>query len=116
MADRAVKDYILKEREVFEGAFRYLQSDGTAVDMTGWTAKLQIRKSPGSDTLYETLTDEDGITIDIDTGRVSWVVHTEDTTAWTFKRAVWDIKLIDTFDDERVIIEGAIRIEKAVTE
>ncbi|MBX9877643.1 MAG: hypothetical protein K2Y22_04225 [Candidatus Obscuribacterales bacterium] len=116
MADRAVKDYVLKEREVFEGAFLYLQSDGTPVDMTGWTAKLQIRKSPGSATLYETLTEVAGITIDTVTGRVSWIIHTEDTAVWTFSKAVWDLKLIDASDDERVIIEGAIRREKAVTQ
>lgn len=116
MADRAVKNYVLKEREVFEGAFRYLQSDGTPVDMTGWTAKLQIRKSPGSTILYETLTLGDGITIDLDTGRVSWISHTEVTSTWTFPKGVWDIKLVDSSADERVIIEGTVRREKGATQ
>lgn len=115
MTARATLDYVLKEGEVFEGAFLYLQSDGvTPVDMTGWTAKLQIRKSPGG-TLYQTLTDVDGITITLVTGRVHWIVHSEDATLWTFKKAEYDLKLIDASDDERFIIEGAIRIEKRVT-
>lgn len=116
MADRAVKNYVLKEREVFEGAFRYLQSDGTPVDMDGWTAKLQIRKSPGSATLYATLTLGAGITIDLVTGKVSWVIHTGVTSTWTFPKGVWDIKLIDASNDERVIIEGTVRREKGATQ
>ena len=75
---------------------RYVWSRGpegapVPVDMTGCTAKMQVRAEFGSDDVLAELTTENGgITLG-DDGSVELRIEADDTDAFTFESGVFDI-------------------------
>ena len=99
----------------FSLAFTVAQSDDTPVDLTTYTAKMQIRASAGG-TLYLELTDSSGITLGGALGTVSITITDEQTEAFTFTEAVYDLVLVSQSEVQLDVLYGAIYMHDAVTE
>jgi hypothetical protein len=73
------------------------QAGGTAVDLTGYQARLQDRKAHSSAVkLIELTTENAGIVVDADptTGRFTVSMAASATAALNFARAVYDLELV----------------------
>ena len=114
------KNYIIYQGALFEEPFEWFQSDGvTPINMTGWTARMQVRATiDATEKLIELTTENGGIIVsDAANGQFKLYIDAVATAALTpIKNAVYDLE-IDPNDDSAIIrlLEGNITIKGEVT-
>lgn len=90
--------------------------EGTPIDITGYTAKMQIRPCFGSDDIYEELSTANGkITIVGADGKILLELTNAVTTAYTWVNGVYDLELTSTVSKITRLIEGKVTITKNLT-
>lgn len=92
------------------------QPDGTKppVDLSGFTARLQVRSGPGG-TLYADLTTAGGqITIDGALGRVDATVDDTITAAWTFEKAEYELQIYDGTGTPTSLVKGNVGLSPGI--
>lgn len=88
---------------------------GAPIDLTGYTARMQVRRSQAdSIVLLELTTDNGGLIIDALNGAVTMVMGAGDTAAITWQRAVFDLELSKHGDVVR-LAEGTLTVRPEVT-
>lgn len=124
----ATTDIIVTQGADNTYAFRYSVDDGngpTAVDLTTWTARSQLRRKVGGD-VWHTMTQGAGITLGAD-GTV--VVHIDDTVTqapeWDrYSKVtdgepqalgVWDLELASPTGHVVRLVEGTVTVSPDVT-
>ncbi len=86
------------------------------VDLTGFTARMQIRESLESTTTLEELTTENGgITLGGTAGTVALLISATDTAALDFSTAVYDLELISGAGIVTRLLYGDITLAEEVT-
>ena len=86
------------------------------VDLTGFTARMQIREKLTSDTVITELTTANNkISIDNTLKTISFVLTAEETAALTFSTAVYSLELISSGSEVSQLINGTITLIKEVT-
>lgn len=88
-----------------------------AVNLTGCTARMQIRKSVNDTTVLDTLTTENG-KLEIHeplNGKFKIIIPAEVSTAYTFTSSVYDLEIIFTDNTVTRIIEGCLTAAPEVT-
>lgn len=105
--------------------FPIVGPDGEDYDLTGCSAKGQIRPSPGSDDLYFTWSTSpdtgDGlITLDVDSSKLNIRVLSTESELWTFTIGAYDVVLTNPaapegFQVSRVAM-GKVTISQEVTD
>lgn len=87
----------------------------TPTNLSGYTARMQIRKSAGS-TLYETLTTENGgIALDTVENTISLLITDTATEAYDWTRGKYDLELISSGGTVYLLLFGDARVVKEVT-
>lgn len=79
-----------------------------AVDLSGCTARMQVRKSPCDSTILESLTTENGkivITQPLN-GKLEIRISAQTSSAYTFVSGVYDLEVVFTNGTVTRIIEG----------
>jgi len=96
--------------------FIYKDADtDEVIDLTNYTARMQIRETqPSAATLYEGTTDDD-ITIDGAAGKVSLEIPAATTAAWTWVRGSYDLEVVSAAGRVFRIAEGTVRVKPEVT-
>lgn len=87
-------------------------------NLTGYTARMQIRITRGSDTtVFELTTENGGITLTAADGGIHLLISDTDTAAFDFDNAVYDLELINTSGNGDVtrVAEGTVKLHKEVT-
>lgn len=84
-------------------------------DLTGATARMQIRPNKSSDVVLAELTTENNlIKIDITSGVVSLELPSVTTAAFSFKKAVYSLE-IEIEGIVTTVLTGSIRVEPEIT-
>lgn len=89
----------------------------TAVNLTGCTARMQIRRAVNDTTVLDTLTTENG-KIEIHeplNGKFKINIAAAVSTAYTFTSAVYDLEIIFTDQSVVRVIEGCVYAVPEVT-
>jgi hypothetical protein len=87
-----------------------------AVDLTGYTARMQIRASvAATNTLLELTTENGGIVLDPTTGKVTLTATAVQTAAMTFTSGVYDLELVDATGAVTRLAEGSVAVSREVT-
>lgn len=108
-------NFTIKQGATFRKPFQWI-ADGVPVDMTGWTARMQIREEVDSEIVISELTTENGgITIDPLQGKIDLYLSPEQTSQLNFESAVYDIELVDQVGEVYRDIEGKIKLSLEVT-
>lgn len=90
---------------------------GTPIDITGWTAHMQIRTNYGATEIITDLTDaNDGVVLGGVAGTVTPTMTAEQTSALTFTTAVYDLFIFDLAGTPLCLVQGAITLTKQVTQ
>lgn len=110
---------VIEQGSTFRLLLRLTNADGTTPDLTGYTARMQIRETLDSpQPLYE-LTTQDrpagGITIDGPAGTIALRVSAADTTALAWPRGVYDLELQAPDGDVGKLLKGEVVVEREVT-
>jgi hypothetical protein len=107
----------IRQGDTFSG-FHDVKLDGIAVNLTGATAKMQLRSHPADDAplvLLELSTTNGGILIDTARGRCTFSIPAATTTVLLFTRAYYDLQLTDTNGLSVTVLKGDVLIEPEFT-
>lgn len=114
----AVKNNFLIEKwSSWNQKLNYRQKvNGRPVNLTGCTAKMQLRASPSStEVLFELSTENGRIKSMSSNGYIELVITDEDTGGITFQSAVYDLVISFPDGTKKRLIEGKITISDGVT-
>lgn len=110
-------DFEIKQGATWDPALYW--KDGTqAKNITGYTAKMQIRNKANGTLIKELSSPSSGITITGSEGKIALLLSGVDTAALTFKRAVYDLMLTDPTPNPDYIycaLEGEVELIPQVT-
>lgn len=118
--------FIIEQGSTFERELIYQDSTGTPIDLTNYSARMQFRPAPGSNTLYLTLSsslmpDSTGLNMNGLTGAnpgvsgtIGIVISAATSSMLTFDEAAYDLEIYSGSYASR-IIEGKVKLSKEVT-
>lgn len=109
-------DLTIEQGATLYQQFRWLDGDNEPVDLTGYTARMQVRRKKSSDDVLLSATTENGyIELGGDEGTILLNVPAAITAALDFKTGVYDLELVasDGFVDR--FLEGSVTLSKEVT-
>ena len=89
----------------------------TAVNLTGCTARMQIRKAVNDTAILDTLTTENSKIIIHEplNGKFKIVISAATSTGYTFTSAVYDLEIVFTNGTVTRVIEGCLTAVPEVT-
>jgi hypothetical protein len=109
-------DFAIEQGATTIRSFVWKSSDGTPVDLTGYAARMQVRRSfSATDVLLEASTDNGRIQIDPEAGKFTLVLSASVTAAIDWSRGRYDIELESPDGDVTRLIYGEITISKEIT-
>lgn len=110
---------------------QYLDSEGNPVDLSGYSARMQIRPSTDSSTVYVTLSSSlqpDGTGLNLSgshslkpptSGSIGVFISSCTSSLFTFNDAVYDLELFVPYDGGcdyvTRLIQGPVRLSQEVT-
>ena len=91
------KNFEVDQNATFSFILQYKDDNGNAIDLTGASAKMQVRDSKNSTKLAVTLTSPSGgITINGPTGTVSIKMTPTQTNKLFYPKSSYDLMIIDS--------------------
>jgi tRNA threonylcarbamoyladenosine modification (KEOPS) complex Pcc1 subunit len=109
-------DFKIEQGATFYQPLVWKDGNGALVNLTGYTARMQIRKTVKSDTTILSLTTENGrITLGGAAGTILLQVSATDTAALVACCGVYDLELQASNGNVVRLLEGEIEISKEVT-
>lgn len=112
----AQHDFTIEQGATFTRAFRWLDATGNVVDLTGFTARMQVRANVASpDVLLELTTANDRLVIEPTLGRVSISLDATTTAAITWRKGVYDLELVSGAGEVTRLVAGQITVSREVT-
>lgn len=88
----------------------------TPIDLTGCTARMQVRSEVGSPTvLLELNTTNGGVTLGGATGTIDLYISDEDTAAFAWDGGVFDLEITDSADEVVRLVQGSASVSPEVT-
>lgn len=89
---------------------------GAPVNLTGYTARMQLRKSKAApDKLLELTTVNGGIVINAVAGSITMIFRETDTAGVPWRGGVYDLELVDARGRTTRLIEGNFEVSAEVT-
>lgn len=110
-------NFVIEQGATFCPVITWKDSAGTAVNLTGYTARMQIRPSIDSTTkTVELTTSNGGITLGGSAGTISLLIGAASTDDLTINyRGVYDLELISASGVVTRILSGSISVSGEVT-
>lgn len=105
---------LLEQGATFSLPLIYRDSDGNPVDLSTYTAALQVRKTPGGPVLFELTTENGGIVLGTTDGTITLGRLATETALFPAGSYVYDLKLIVGLNATR-LLEGEFNVAAAVT-
>ena len=104
-------DYSVKKGETFDRTLFFTSFDGTIIDLTGRTAKCQIRENADA---LEVISEVE-CTIDPEAGSIKLLIPAEETALIPTGCYVYDLKTTDVSGITRYYIGGYFDVLPSVT-
>lgn len=109
-------DILIEQGATFKQRIVWKNSLGVAIDLTGFTAKMQARKSyTAPDILVQLTTENGGITLGGINGTIDLLLTATQTSALSFTSGMYDIELISGTGEVTRLLAGEITLSKEVT-
>lgn len=91
------------------------EATGEPIDLTGYSARMQIRRNAHSaDVLFE-LTDGDGLTLGDDLGTIRILIDADTSSEWTWRSGEYDLELVQPSGDPIRLFQGDVKVSPEVT-
>lgn len=112
----ATHDILVEQGATYISNLVWKDSDNVPIDLTGYTARMQFRRTKSATTALLSATTENGyITLGGAAGTIDISIPDDITAALTVTRAVYDLELISSTGVVTRLIEGDVEISKEVT-
>lgn len=111
-------DYNLTIRQggTFSRVLTWKDDAGDEINLTGYTARMQVRASHSSaDVLLSLTTENSRITLGGVAGTITLSLLAADTAALTWEWGVYDLELISGGGLVYPLLEGRVRVDREVT-
>ncbi len=111
-------NFLMEQGSVYNQIFVYTDDSGTPIDLTGYTAKMQLRDSTDNTTvLLELNTSDSTLILGGALGTITCDVSATITAALTFDEAVYDLELYPAGVEANAfkVIYGSVTLRKEVT-
>lgn len=110
-----IYDIIIEKGATWNPVITWKNSDGTAIDLTGYSARLQVRESVTASSTVISLTSGSGITLGGTAGTISLLLSATDTAALTFEKGVYDLELVSGSGVVYRVLQGRVTVSPEVT-
>lgn len=110
-------DLIIEKGGKFTKHLEYKDKNKAAIDLTGYTARMQIRKNAQAASFILELTTENGrISITPLTGEIDLLITGADTAGITERgNAIYDLELVDAGSEPLKFLRGTVSFIEEVT-
>ena len=92
----------------------YKNPNGTPIDLTGYTAKMDVRNEPSGKILCASITDQSGITITPSTGVLDIEFTPAQTRKFTLPSCAYQLQIRSSSGTQTTILKGYISTSAAV--
>lgn len=112
----AQKNFEVDQNTTFTFIVEYKDDNDLPINLTGSTAKLQVRDTKGGTKLAFTLTSPSGgITIDGPNGKVTCKMTPTQTNKLFYPKSSYDLMITDTNLNKTKLLEGFLTLSRSVT-
>jgi hypothetical protein len=109
-------DLKIEQGATFRRVFTWRDSNGALVNLTGYTARMQIRRRKSStDVEHSATTSNGGIALGGALGTVTVTIPANVTEDFAFNSGVYDLELVASDNVVTRFVEGAVEVSKEVT-
>lgn len=110
------KNFDVDQNATFSFVVEYKDENGSAIDLTGASAKMQIRDVKGGSKLAVTLTSPSGgIVINGALGKLTVTLTPTQTNKLFYPKSVYDIMVVDSNSNKIKLLEGFMTLNRSVT-
>lgn len=107
---------VIEQGTTFNPVLTYKDSLGALINLTGYTARMQIRlKKTSAAFLVELTTENGGITLGGAAGTITLLITAVASAALTFTSASYDLELIAGGGAVTRLLEGSVTLSPEVT-
>jgi len=101
----------------FSRTITYQDSAGSAVDITGYTIRMQARETVNSSTAYIDINTTDGgvVITDAAAGEFKLTLTAAQTSAITVERGVYDLEVVDVSGNVTRLLQGSVVLDREIT-
>lgn len=114
MGNAATYHFEIEQGATWKKTLTLKNPAGVLIDLTGYTALLQVRKNEASSSTFAELTHTDGLTLGGDLGTIVINFSATLTATFTFDIAKYDLKITSGSEVTR-LLEGNIILDKQVS-
>lgn len=106
----------INQGATFRYKFAWRDKNGRPIDITGYTARMQIRADVSASAPLITLTTENsGLALGGKTGVISLYINDTATSAITWNKGVYDVELIAPTGDVFRAVGGNVTVSPEIT-
>jgi hypothetical protein len=110
------KNWEVDQNATFRFVVEYKDTDGDPINLTGASAKMQVRDTKGGSKLAFTLTSPSGgIVIDQVNGKLTITMTPTQTNKLFYPKSSYDIMITDASAVKTKLIEGFLTLSRSVT-
>jgi hypothetical protein len=110
------KNFEVDQNATFSFIVEYKDNNGSAIDLTGSSAKMQVRDTKGGSKLAFSLTSPaGGITITPLLGKLTIKMTPTQTNKLFYPKSSYDIMVTDSNANKIKLLEGFITLSRSVT-
>lgn len=100
----------------FDELFVLKDDADVEIDLTGYSAKMQIKNCGGSDPVLFELSNVNGrIILNSSPGEIQLKINDTDTGAIAFDKGVYDLILTDPSGDTELVLRGDVIVKDSIT-
>jgi len=104
-----------RQGETFVRVITWKDSTGALVNLTGYTAKLQLRDTV-SGTVIDDFTESTGLALGGAAGTITWTVTATETTALPVGSLAYDLRLTSGTSVVTYLLAGHVAVQKRITQ
>jgi hypothetical protein len=110
------KNFEVDQNATFSFVVEYKDDNGNAIDLTGASAKMQVRDTKGGVKLAVTLTSPSGgIVIDPVNGKITIKMTHTQTNKLFYPKSSYDLMVVDSNGNKIKLLEGFMTLDRSVT-
>jgi hypothetical protein len=111
------RDWKMKQGATIKRNYYLKNANGTAKDLTSFTAKCEIRDKPGGNVILSlTSSPAAGITITAATGLIAVVITKTQSAAFNFTVGEYDMRITNASSEDTYIAEGKVYLTPRITQ
>ena len=110
------KNFEVDQNATFSFIVEYKDDNDNAIDLSGASAKMQVRDTKGGTKLAVTLTSPSGgITIDGPSGKLTVKMTPTQTSKIFYPKSSYDVMVVDSNGNKIKLLEGFMTPNRSVT-